>query len=303
MSLFDNMVIYGMPLIPKFIVGKVARRYVAGEARSEACKAVLSLMKEDVMATIDVLGEEVMEKEKALTAVEEYLELYEMIEDNELDANVSVKPTLLGLKISESFCRDNIRKIVELSLSKGNFVRIDMEDCSTTDATLRIFREMLDLAGPEHVGIVLQAYMRRTISDIANLLPLGANVRLCKGIYRESRSVAWKDFETIRENFIYSMKKLLKGGAYVGIATHDPHLVWAGMAAVDELGLNPDQYEFQMLYGVDPPLRKIILDAGHRLRVYVPYGKDWYPYSTRRLRENPTVARHVVRAMLGIGKR
>lgn len=303
MSLFDTLVIHGMPLIPKFIVGKVASRYVAGESRDDALKVVRSLMDEGSMATIDVLGEEVSEPEKAEAAVEEYLRLYEMIESEKLDANVSVKPTLLGLKIDEDLCRANIETIVDLSYSKGNFVRIDMEDCSTTTATLKIYRRMLEKVGTEHVGVVLQAYMRRSMSDISDLLPLAPNIRFCKGIYRESRAVAWKDFDTIRENFIYCLKKLLRGGAYVGIATHDPHLVWAGMAAVDELGLDRDAYEFQMLYGVDPPLRKIILDAGHRLRVYVPYGQDWYPYSIRRLRENPNVARHVVRAMLGIGKR
>ncbi len=303
MSLFDQMVVYGMPLIPKFIVGKVARRYVAGERREDALRAVRELMEEGAMATIDVLGEEVSERAKAEAAVEEYLRLYEMIEIEGLDANVSVKPTLLGLKIDEDFCSSNIERIVELSHSKNNFVRIDMEDCTTTTATLGIYRKMLERFGTEHVGVVLQAYMRRTVPDISDLLDLRPNIRLCKGIYRESRAVAWKDFDTIRSNFIYALKKLLRGGAYVGIATHDPHLVWAGMAAVDELGLEPDAYEFQMLYGVDPPLRRLILDAGHRLRVYVPYGRDWYPYSTRRLRENPTVARHVVKAMLGIGRR
>lgn len=303
MSVFDKLVVHGMPLFPKFIVGKVARRYVAGERREDALQVVRELMDEGAMATIDLLGEEVSERAKAEAAVEEYLRIYEMIETEHLDANVSVKPTLLGLKIDHEFCRSNIERIVQLSHSKDNFVRIDMEDFTTTTATLDIYRDMLSRYGTQHVGVVLQAYMRRTVSDISDLLEFRPNIRLCKGIYRESRDVAWKDFDTIRENYIYGLKKLLRGGAYVGIATHDPHLVWAGMAIIDELGLKPDAYEFQMLYGVDPPLRRIILDAGHRLRVYVPYGEDWYPYSTRRLRENPTIAKHVIKAMFGIGKR
>jgi proline dehydrogenase len=154
------------------------------------------------------------------------------------------------------------------------------------------------LAAQGNVGAVLQAYMRRTTSDIRELLPLRPNVRVCKGIYREPRTVAWKDFDTIRACFIHAMETLLEAGCYVGIATHDPYLVAAGMHIVDRLGLERHQYEFQMLLGVDPELRKVILDAGHRLRVYVPYGRDWYPYSMRRLRENPTVARHVLKAMV-----
>ena len=146
--------------------------------------------------------------------------------------------------------------------------------------------------------MVLQAYLHRTLPDIEGLLELTPNIRICKGIYREPRSIAWKDFDTVRQNFINSMEKLMEGGAYVGIATHDPYLVCAGMRAADRLGLARDQYEFQMLLGVDPELRRIIISNGHRLRVYVPYGRDWYPYSIRRLRENPSVAHHVIRAML-----
>jgi proline dehydrogenase len=153
------------------------------------------------------------------------------------------------------------------------------------------------------VGLVLQSYLHRTTDDVNDLLPLTPNIRICKGIYREARTIAWQDFTTIRANFVYNMEKLLSSGAYVGIATHDSHLVWEGMRAVDRLGLDRKSYEFQMLFGVDPELRHIILAAGHRLRVYIPYGKDWYPYSIRRLRENPTVAHHVIRAMLGLGAR
>ena len=172
-----------------------------------------------------------------------------------------------------------------------------MEDHTCTDATLRVFRRVREQHA--NVGVVLQSYLRRTVADLTDLLPLEPNIRICKGIYREPRSVAWQDFDTVRANFMYATEKLLIGKAYVGIATHDPYLVWAGMTLIDRLGVAPDHYEFQMLLGVDPELRRIILDRGHRLRVYVPFGKDWYPYSMRRLRENPTIARHVMRAMLG----
>ena len=299
MSLFDNLVRYGMPFVPKPIVGKVAKRYVAGEEVSDAVRTIRELNDEGAMATVDVLGEEVRDPTKAQASVDQYLGLLETIDTELLDANVSIKPTMLGLKIDEQMCLENVGAIVRRASELDNFVRIDMEDHTCTDATLRIYRRLLEEIG--HVGVVLQAYLHRTVHDINDLLPLGPNIRLCKGIYREPRAIAWKQYETVRANFISTMEKLLAGGAYVGIATHDVHLVWAGMTAVDRLGLDRQDYEFQMLYGVDPELRRIILDQGHRLRVYVPFGRDWYPYSMRRLRENPTVAHHVTRAMLGLG--
>ncbi len=299
MSLFDSMIKHGMPLVPKRIVGRVARRYVAGETLDDAVHTVRTLNDEGAMATMDVLGEEVQARDKAEEAIQEYLRVLDVIQSEGLDCNVSIKPTLLGLRIDERFCRDNIARIVDGAKSRGNFIRIDMEDHTATDATLRIFHELQEAHG--NVGAVVQAYMRRTLADIGDLLHLKPNIRLCKGIYREPRAIAWKNFDTIRANFMAALDKLLGAGCYVGIATHDEHLVWAGMEAVDRLRLTPQEYEFQMLLGVDPDLRRIILDHGHRLRVYVPYGRDWYPYSMRRLRENPTVARHVMRAMVGLG--
>ncbi len=301
MTLFDQLVRHGMPFVPKPIVGKVAQRYVAGEEIADAVRTIRELNTEGAMATVDVLGEEVREPSRAEAAVEQYLELLEAIEREQIDANVSIKPTMLGLKIDEEMCCSHIKTIVARAAELGNFVRIDMEDHTCTDTTLAIYRRLLSEVGS--VGVVLQAYLHRTVDDINDLLPLKPNIRLCKGIYRESRTIAWKQYETVRANFIYTMEKLLEGGAYVGIATHDVHLVWAGMAATDRLGLEPEDYEFQMLLGVDLELRRIILDRGHRLRVYVPFGRDWYPYSMRRLRENPTVAHHVTRAMLGLGPR
>jgi proline dehydrogenase len=299
MSLFDSLVKHGMPLVPKFVVGRVARRYVAGESLNDAVHTIRELNREGAMATVDVLGEEVRERTRAEAAVDEYLRLLEVIHAERLDCNVSIKPTMLGLKIDDELCCSQVATIAGRARELDNFVRIDMEDSSCTDSTLRIYREVQASHG--NVGAVLQAYLRRTATDIQDLLPLSPNIRICKGIYREARTIAWQGFDTVRANFVYTMEKLMAGGAYVGIATHDPHLVWAGMRAVDRLGLDREQYEFQMLYGVDPELRRIILDGGHRLRIYVPYGRDWYPYSIRRLRENPTVAHHVVRAMFGLG--
>lgn len=298
MSLFDGLVKHGLPLVPKPIVGRFARPYVAGESLADAVRTIRTLNEEGAMATVDVLGEEVHERSKAEAAVAEYRRVFEAIRAGSLDCNVSIKPTLLGLKIDEGFCAEQIDQVVATAAAESSFVRIDMEDHTCTDATLRIYREMRSRHG--HVGVVLQSYLHRTVADVRDLLPLQPNIRLCKGIYREPRRISWHDFDAVRANFAYCLELLLAGGAYVGIATHDPYLVWAGMATVDRLRLTPDRYEFQMLLGVDPELRRVIIERGHRLRVYVPYGRDWYPYSVRRLRENPTVARHVLRSMLGL---
>jgi proline dehydrogenase len=297
MSLFDSMVKYGMPFVPKPIVGRVARNYVAGNTLDDAVLTLRSLNQEGAMGTVDVLGEEVREPVKATAAVDEYLQLLDRIDAEKLDANISVKPTMLGLKIDQGLCEENVSTIVERAAGFENFVRIDMEDHTCTDSTIQLYRQ-IHQKNPASVGVVLQAYLHRTIADIKGLLPLTPNIRICKGIYREPREIAWKDFETIRSNFVYATDKLLSSGAYVGIATHDPHLVRAGMEIVDRLGLDRDRYEFQMLLGIDPELRRIILANGHRLRVYVPYGRDWYPYLLRRLRENPTVAHHALLAMI-----
>jgi len=295
-TLFDRLIVATLPLVPRFVVGRVASRYVAGETRGEALDVVRQLNGEGALATLDLLGEEVFEREKAIAAVEEYVGLYDSIADGAHDANVSIKLTMLGLKIDEGFCRDNVRRIAEAAAKHGNFLRIDMEDRTTTDATLRIYNELQPELG--NLGVVFQAYMRRTLSDIAALPSSGANVRLCKGIYIEPRTTAWKGFETVRRNFVYALRKLFDQGVYVGIATHDEYLVCAACDLIESYGLSRDQYEFQMLLGVDEEMRRILIGEGRRLRVYVPYGPDWYPYSTRRLRENPQIAGHVLNAML-----
>ena len=296
MSAFNRMLVTGLPLVPKPVVRRVSSRYVAGETLAEALRVIQDLNGQGAMATLDVLGEEVSERAMATAAVEEYLRALQEIDRLKIDSNISIKPTMLGLKIDEGFCHENIARLVETAKGYGNFVRIDMEDYTTTDATLRIYRDLQARFG--NVGCVLQAYMRRTLSDIDGLPDPGANVRICKGIYVEPRRIAWKGFDTVRANYVQALEKLIARGVYVGIATHDEYLACAAVALIDKHGLKRDQYEFQMLLGVDEELRRILIEGGHRLRVYVPYGRDWYPYSMRRLRENPEVAGHVVKAML-----
>lgn len=297
MSLFSRLVVSTLPLVPKFLVGRVARRYVAGETRQDALATVRALNEKGAMGTLDVLGEEVGNREKALAAVDEYIALFDDIRETGVDANVSIKLTMLGLKIDEVFCRDNVERIAATAREHSNFVRLDMEDRTTTDATLRIYHQLQPRYG--NLGVVFQAYMRRTLGDIAGLPADGANVRLCKGIYIEPRRDAWKGYETVRHNFVAALEKLFQRDAYVGVATHDEYLVCAATAVADRLALPREAWEFQMLLGVDEELRDILLARGHRLRIYVPYGPDWYAYSMRRLRENPEIARHVMRATLG----
>ncbi len=300
MSLFSRLVVLTLPLVPKFVVGRVASRYVAGETRGSAIDEVRALNAKGAMATLDVLGEEVSERDKATAAVEEYEALYDAIAEQGLNANVSIKLTMLGLKIDEGFCRDNVERLARTAARYDNFLRIDMEDRTTTDATLRIYHELQPKYG--NLGVVFQAYMRRTLADIGDMPREGANVRLCKGIYIEPRTTAWKGYDTVRLNFVRALDKIFRQEIYVGIATHDEYLVCAAAELIDRYQVPPDRYEFQMLLGVDEELRGILLDAGHRLRVYVPYGRDWYAYSIRRLRENPEIARHVIRATLGLKK-
>lgn len=297
MSLFDSLIRATLPVTPRPVVHFFARRYVAGATLDSAVATVRRLTAEGCCATVDVLGESVTSRELAQTAVAAYLEVLETIVARSLDANVSLKPTQMGLQIDERFCHDNIATIIERASAHGIFVRIDMEDSPTTDATLRIYRR-LATRFPGRCGVVLQSRLRRTLDDAAALAAAGANVRLCKGIYLEPRAVAYEDREIIRDNYVHVLRMLLAGGSYVGIATHDEWLVAEALALIRQLGLAHERYEFQMLLGVDPQLRRILTREGHRLRVYVPFGSHWYPYSVRRLRENPAIARMGLEAFL-----
>jgi len=297
MSLFDTLIRTTIPLTPRPMVRFFARRYVAGSTLSEAIDTVRKLEAEGCRATIDVLGESVDSRDLATRAVEEYLRVLEAIPREGLDANVSLKPTQMGLVIDEGFCRENIARIIERAQENGVFVRIDMEDAPTTDATLRVYHDLI-AAHPGSTGVVLQSRLRRTLADAAELVTSRTNVRLCKGIYLEPRGIAYEERDIIRDNFMHVLRVLLEGGSYVGIATHDEWLVCESLALIQRLGLATDRYEFQMLLGVDPQLRRIIVGSGHKLRVYVPFGSHWYPYSIRRLRENPQIARAGLEAFL-----
>jgi len=298
-SLFDRLVVGTLPFVPKPVVRRFARRYVAGETLEDAVLTVRELEAEGALSTIDVLGESVTRREQTEATRDEYLRVLDTISANRLPANVSVKPTAVGLAIDARLVRENCRAICRKAAESGTFVRIDMEDSPYTESTLRLVLELKEEF--PHVGVVVQAYMRRTLADMDRLVAAKMNVRICKGIYVEPRELAYKDRQVVVENYAAIVEKHLSAGCYAGIATHDEACVQKALATIDRLGLTPERYEFQMLLGVDPLLRRTLLGAGHRLRVYVPYGRDWYAYSLRRLKENPSIARHTVRMVLGMG--
>ena len=269
---------------------KLSARYIAGSTLDDARRVVAALNAGGKLATVDVLGEEVTQETEAAEITAEYVAALEAFEHDDLDANVSIKPTALGLKLGCELCKRNVETVIAAAEPTNRFVRIDMEDSSTTDETLRLFHELRD-EGHARVGPVLQAALKRTVADAASLA--GASVRLCKGIYIEPAEIAHRDFDDIRRSFVRTLDVLLDGGCYVGIATHDEWLVDRALEAIRERGLQPDAYEFQMLLGVRPALGDRLVAGGHRLRIYVPYGRQWYEYSLRRLQENPKVAGYV----------
>jgi proline dehydrogenase len=291
-ALLDRAIVRVLPAVPRPVVRRLSERYIAGSTLAEACGVVAELNAAGKMATIDVLGEEITRRDEASALLAEYEDVFETIEREELDSNISVKLTGLGLKLDHAFCRDNIAELVQEAAKQGNFVRIDMEDSSTTTETLEIYRELRD-QGLDNVGVVLQAYMKRTLADIASLAELRPNVRVCKGIYVEPPDVAFQEFETVRMNFVEAVEALLDGGAYIAVATHDEWLIAEALTLIEERGLEPEQYEFQMLLGVRPELGDELVREGHRLRIYVPFGRQWYEYSLRRLQENPKIAGYV----------
>jgi proline dehydrogenase len=287
-ALLDRAIARVLPAVPKPVVRRLAAPYIAGPSLEDAVSIVRRLNGERKLATVDVLGEEVTSTAAASEIAQAYHRVLARIEGEKLDSNISVKLTGLGLDLDYDFCRANLEALVEDARVRSNFVRIDMEDSTTTEMTLRLYRELY-AGGRENLGVVLQARLRRTLADAVGL----ANVRLCKGIYIEPASIAFQDPEEIRQNFRAALRVLLDQGSYVGIATHDEALIVDALAQVRERALSPDRYEFQMLLGVRPSRGDALVRAGHRLRVYVPFGTHWYEYSMRRLQENPKIAGYV----------
>ena len=293
MTLLDKTIVRLLPAVPKQVVQLFSARYIAGTTLDDAVDTVRRLNRLGQLATVDVLGEELTREEEARTTTQAYCDALAAIDRESLDSNVSVKPTAIGLGLSYELCFENLETILRMAAAGDNFVRIDMEDSSTTDDTLRMYRELRE-RGFDNVGVVLQAYLRRTLDDVAALADLDANVRLCKGIYVEPSSVAFTDADEVRDNYVRALDALLDAGVYVGIATHDERLIGEALTRVD--GMHEREYEFQMLLGVRARRAAELVRDGHRLRVYVPYGEQWYQYSLRRLQENPAMAGTIAKA-------
>ncbi len=290
MKLFDQAIVRMLPAVPRPVVRRLSAPYIAGPTLGDARATVAGLNAEGKQATVDVLGEEITRPAEAEAITQAYLDVLEAIETDGLDSSISVKLTGLGLKLDRALCRENLDAVVADAAARGTFVRIDMEDSSCTDETLALFRELRE-SGRDNVGVVLQAALRRSVADVAALSDLRPSVRLCKGIYVEPATIAFQDFDAVRASFLAALEALLEAECYVGVATHDEWLI--GQSLERLAGLGRAEYEWQMLLGVREARGTELVAAGHRLRVYVPFGQRWYEYSLRRLQENPKIAGYI----------
>jgi proline dehydrogenase len=300
-NILNQLIVSIVQMMPKNIVGIFSRKYIAGESLEDGINVVKQLNSKGIYATMDVLGEAVKNKEESLDAKNKAMEVLDAIEKHKLMANLSIKPTQMGLLIDEEFAYQQILELVRRAHEINNFVRIDMEDSSTTDMTISLYKRIFQQY--KNVGVVIQAYLKRSFDDVVVLNKLGTNYRLCKGIYVEPASIALKDRQAIRENYLKILRQMFIDGNYVGIATHDKYLIDEAYRMIKEMNIQKDKFEFQMLLGVREDLRDKINSDGYKIRVYVPFGKDWYAYSVRRLKENPSIAGHIVKSFLTFGKR
>ncbi|MFC2107198.1 proline dehydrogenase family protein [Bacteroidota bacterium] len=299
--MFNRLIAAILPHMPKGLVWIFSKKYIAGKKIEDAIKVSKELNKDGIMVTIDLLGEFITKIKQAEDNKNEYLDIINTIEKENIDGNYSLKPTMFGLLIDKDKCYEYIREIVALAASYNNFVRVDMEDSQCTDLEIEMFRK-LKAEFPKNVGLVFQVYLKRTLDDIKNLQDINSkdnpiNYRICKGIYVEPAAIAYKNKNEINEHFLKDVEYCFENGIYPGIATHDKFVVDGSFKLIEKHNVPKENYEFQMLYGVTPELRKSILKKGHRMRVYVPYGEQWFAYSTRRLKENPKMANHIIKAI------
>lgn len=290
-----------LPLFPKRIIWLFSKRYIAGENLSEALKVSASLNIEGMLTTLDVLGEFETKAEKIEFYKKQYILTIEESVKVGIETSFSLKPTMFGLLINEKNCFNHIRDIVKIASAHNRMIRIDMEDSKCTSPEIELFLKLYD-EYPDNVGLVLQSYLHRTLNDLEyinqfNKKDSPVNIRLCKGIYIEPESIAYKKKKEINANYIRCLDFLFSNKLYPAIATHDKELINNAYHLIKKYNAPVSGYEFQMLYGVTPELRKSIINNGHKMRVYVPFGKEWLNYSLRRLKENPKMVSHIVKAL------
>lgn len=299
--MFNKMIAAMLPYFPKKLIWIFSKRYIAGETVEDAIRASKELNAQGIKVTIDILGEFIKNLDEAEKNKVEYIELIDRVQKENIDGNYSLKPTMFGLLLDKEVCYTHIREIVAKAASYNNFIRVDMEDSPCTDMEIDIYRR-LKAEFPKNVGLVVQAYLKRTYQDINNLMDIHStdtplNYRLCKGIYVEPVAIAYKKYEEINQHFLEDLEYMLKNGVYPGIATHDKPLIDGAYKLIEKYNVPKNMYEFQMLYGVTPELRSSIVAKGHTMRIYIPYGKQWFGYSTRRLKENPKMASLIIKAL------
>jgi proline dehydrogenase len=299
--MFNKLITSVLPYFPEKLVWLFSKAYISGETVEDAIRVSKELKENKIDITIDVLGEFITSLNEAEENKNEYLNLIDVARNAGIEGNFSVKPSFFGLLIDKDICYKHIRDIVEKATKYNNFIRIDMEDSPCTDMEIELFRK-LKTEFPGNVGLVLQAYLKRTLNDIKSLSDLNSekfplNIRLCKGIYIEPAAIAYKKYEEINQHYLEDLEYMLRNKIYVGIATHDKVLVDEAYELIKKYNVPKNMYEFQMLYGVTPHLRMSIVNNGHRMRVYVPFGKKWFGYCVRRLKENPKMASHIIKAI------
>jgi len=299
--MFNKLIAAILPFFPKKFIWIFSKSYISGETIEDAMRVSKDLNSKKIKVTLDILGEFIETPEEAESNKKEYLNLIDVSHKNEIDGNFSLKPTSFGLLFDKNLCFNHILEIVAKAASYNSFIRIDMEDSPSTDLEIELFRK-LKAEFPRNVGLVIQAYLKRTLRDIEQLNDLNTseipiNFRLCKGIYIEPAAIAYKKYEEINQHYLEDLEYMFRNKIYVGIATHDKPLVEGAYKLIEKYNIPKNMYEFQMLYGVTPKLRESILNGGHTMRVYVPYGKQWFGYSTRRLKENPKMASHIMKAV------
>ena len=294
MKLINNLIIQIIPFLPKFFVKIVASPYIAGITDEEMLENVKKLNDKGFKVAIDILGEHVKTKDEATAVTNRYANLYNEITNRKLQANISIKLTHIGQDLGQNFVQNNLFKLVEAAKNNNNFLRLDMENTPYTDQTIKLYEIMKEKY--DKIGIVIQSYLKRSMSDIERLADKNFNVRICKGIYVEDEELVFNDYSLIRESFIKLVKKCLEKGTYVGIATHDEYLIDNIYSWIIENNISKNKYEFQVLHGV-PMQKKLkkLINEGNTVRVYLPYGDNWYDYSVRRLKENPKMAGYIIK--------